>query len=300
MSDEMSDDIVNLAKEYLDSLDQDSTVENLQEVKGEIEYWEEQVEEFEKGTAMHEMAVEKLDDWREKLEAFEARGERREELRDELLSWASTEFAPHGERLQPLVFEALSHALTNRRRQRLLVGGFSLPDDIDDMSAKDMVSAAKTVHAVTKDAIEDEDRISELWDKLNTDTRLPIVRVLGENEDTLSSGEISEKLGEGGTDNPGANIRKVRGVVDFDPFHSTGNGYTLSLVGRYLWNEYGEDLPETEKNNNGDGQEQIDKDEQETDGQSDEEGEVVASDEEDDRSEKTDDEVDLSSFEVRE
>jgi hypothetical protein len=82
MDEELPTDIVELAGEYLDSLDGGAGAEGDAEEVGEnLEYWEHQVEEFEKGTAMHEMAVGERDEWQEKLEAIDAQGERREELR---------------------------------------------------------------------------------------------------------------------------------------------------------------------------------------------------------------------------
>ena len=233
MSDEVPDDIVTLAEEYLNSIDEGIT-EDVEEVREELEYWEDQVDEFNEGTPMYEMAVEERDERCERLETVEAKGERCEEFRNELLTRASTEFVPRGEWLERAVVEALSQALTGQRWEQLLVDGFSLPGDADDISKRDMVPVAKTVHALALDAIGSDDRIVGLWNKLDTDTQLSIMRILAGHEGSLSSGEISDKLGENGTDSPGANIRYLRGEVDIDPYYSTSDGYTLSLAGRYV------------------------------------------------------------------
>lgn len=299
MSDEAPDDVVALAEEYLSSID-DGSGENMEEVQKELEYWGEQVDEFEEGTPMHEMAVEERDEWCERVEAIEAKGERCEEFRDELLTRASTEFAPKGEWLEPTVIESLSQALTGQQRERLLVGEFSLPRDTDDMSKHDLVSVAKSVHALALDALGGDDRIVGLWDKLDTDTQLSVMRILADHEESLSSSEISNKLGEDGTDNPGSNIRYLRGEVDVDPYYSMSDGYTLSLAGRYVWMEYSEDRPELEEDDIGNEQTALDDDAEQAASDRDVAGDGVPSGEDDSETEDSDSSMDLSSFEIRE
>jgi len=300
MTDELPDDIVALAEEYLDIIDSGDTTENVEESRAELKYWEEQVTEFEEGTPMYEMAVEERDKWREEVEAVESQGEYREELRTELLTRASTEFAPQGKWLEPSVVEALSKILIGRRREQLLIDDFRLPRDAEDMTKRDLVSVAKTVHALSLDARGEDDRIAELWDKLNTDTQLSIITVLAGQEEPLSSSEISEGVGEEGTDSPGANIRYLRGEVEIDPYYSTSNGYTLSLAGRYVWMEYGEDFPESQGSEIDESQTESDKDKQETTSENDEAGEETSTDENKSDTKDSDSEMDLSSFEIQE
>ena len=299
MSDEVPDDIVTLAEEYLSSIDE-GTAEDVEEVREELEYWEDQVDEFKEGTPMYEMAVEERDERCERLETVEAKGERSEEFREELLTRASTEFVPRGEWLEHAVVEALSQALTGQRRERLLVGEFSLPGDADDISKRDMVPVAKTVHALALDAVGGDDRITRLWNKLDTDTQLSIMRILAGHEGSLSSGEISDKLGENGTDSPGANIRYLRGEVDIVPYYSMSDGYTLSLAGKYMWMEYGRNPSEPDADDTGNGQAALDDDAEQAASDRDEASDGTSSSE-DDRVEKdSSDDMDLSSFEIQE
>lgn len=304
MSDEPPTDIVDLAEEYLDSLDGDEETEGeAEEVRKNLEYWEEQVNEFEEGTAMHEMAVGERDECREKLEAINARGERREELRSELLKRASREFAPQGEWVKPAVVEGLSHAVLGQRQAQLLVGNYRLPRDIDDLSKRDMVDAAKTVQAVAGDAVGDDDRISGLWEALDTDTRRSITGVLAGHNGTLSADEISEELGEDGTNRPGSNIRKVRHAVDIQPYHSSSDGYTLSLAGRYAWTRYGPATPEPAMDDQEDVGVEAEGDNVESEEQfsvDEEIAETEADQSDTQQSGDTEKEVNLSNFEIRE
>jgi len=242
MSDETTTSVLELANDYLESLDTNSTGEDIEEVKEELEYWEEQVREFEEGTTMYEMAVEERDEWSEELESIEQKRKQREELSGELLSQAGAEFASKGDWTKEQVIKALSHVLTGRTDTELLIQGFSLPEDIDNMSKRDMVEVAKTVHSLSEDALGENGCIDELWDSLQTDTQQSIIQVLADHDELLSSNEISGEIGEEGTDAPGANIRYLRGKVDVDPYYSASGGYTLSLAGTYVWSKYGEEV----------------------------------------------------------
>jgi hypothetical protein len=287
MSDNGQKELTDLAEEYLESLDSNPG-ETLEELCEELKYWKDQVGEFEEGTPMHDMAVEERNKAQEQLDAIEAKGERCDELRNELLTRVSKDFAPQGEWLESTVIEALSHTLTGHRRGRLLVGEHTLPDDADELSRRKMVPVAKTVHALAEDAIENDERIAELWDKLDTDTQCSILGVLARYEEPISSGKISDELGEDRTDSPGANIRYLRGEVEIDPYRSTDKGYALTLAGRYVWKEYGPDTRESA--DNGDGQE-AGTEEVAADG----EEETTAAEE----SAESVGDVDLSSFEIQ-
>jgi hypothetical protein len=241
MTEETPDDITKLAQEYLNSLEGDEDgLEGLQE---ELEYWKQQVDEFEDGTPMHEMAVEERDERRERIGTVRDQGEQLNTLQDELLERASSEFAPRDEWMELQVVRALSHALTGRKLDRIIIGGRSLPDDATEMTKREMVNIAKMIHTLAGDAAGDTDEMTEFWSDL-TDTHRSIISALSSHRDTLSSGEISDEIGDEGTDSPGANIRYLRNQSDLDPYHSTDDGYTLSLLGRYVWLEYG--LPEQE------------------------------------------------------
>lgn len=295
MSEEPPTDIVDLADEYLDSLEGGGVSEgNAEEIREELEYWEQQVDAFKKGTAMHEMAVGERDEWREKMEAIDARGERREKLRTELLTRASTEFVPDGDWLKATVIKAMSHAFHGHQHEKMFLGEFCLPDDQDKLSKRDMVTAAKTIHTLARDSIGDEDELTEIWDALNTDTRLSIAQVLARHQEPMSSSQISGELGEDGPSDPGANIRYLRGNLDIEPFHGSDRGYTLTLAGRYVLEKYGPDIADSEDET--DAQADI----KGSDTESSSETEDDASDETSDKQEETKKEVDLSAFDVRE
>lgn len=190
-----------------------------------------------------------------------------------------------------------------QRQEQLLVGNYSLPRDIDDLSKRNMVDAAKTIHAVAGDAVEEDDRVSGLWDALDTDTRRSITGILAGHNGTLSADEISEELGEDGTDRPGSNIRKVRHAVDIQPYHSSSDGYTLSLAGRYVWTRYGPATPEPAMRYRGDVGDEAEGDRVENEGQSSVDEEIAETESDQaytQQSRDTEREVNLSNFEIRE
>lgn len=292
MNEDIPDDLSELADVYLSTLDADPGGAS-KELHEDLQYWEEQVEEFEEGTPMHEMAVEERDKVQKRIDEIETKGNRREELGTELLTKASKEFAPQENWLKVNVIKALTHALTGQQMDQLIVGEHTLPEANDELSKREMVEVAKTVHALARDASRSDERIAELWSKLDTDTQQSILGVLANHGEPLSANSISEKLGEDGTDSPGSNIRYLRSETEIDVYRSSESGYTLTLAGSYLWNEYGEDMPEL--------QDDMEKQETETEDTEleKEEDEKEGSSPADEPSESSES-VDLSSFEIKE
>lgn len=241
MTDDLPEGIVELAEAYIESQDGDDTTDDETEIEENLEYWEEQVEEFEEGTPMYEMAVEERDNYREKYNKISEQNERRSELRDELLTRASSEFAPQGDWMNETVVSALTHAITGQQRNRILIGDHSLPGDADDLSKHEMVTVAKNVHAVAEDIVASDDSLDEVWEMMSTDKRYPITKILAEEKELVSIGGISAQLDDDETDNPGANLRYVLNSAEYYPYHREDGDWRLSLLGEFAWRTRGPD-----------------------------------------------------------
>lgn len=241
MTDDLPEGIVELAKAYLESHDSDDTIDDESEIEENLEYWREQVEEFEEGTPMYEMAVEERDSYQEKYDEISEQDERRSELRDELLTRASSEFAPQGDWMNETVISALTHAIVGQQRDRILIGDYSLPNDADELSKREMVTVAKNVHAVAEEIVVSNGSLDEVWEMMSTDKRSPITKVLAEEKELVSSGDISAQLGDGGTDNPGANLRYVLNSAEYYPYYREDGDWRLSLLGEVAWQTRGLD-----------------------------------------------------------
>jgi hypothetical protein len=241
MTDDLPEGIVELAKAYLESHDGDETTDDESEIEENLEYWQEQVEEFEEGTAMYEMAVEERDSYQEKYDEISEQDERRSELRDELLTRASSEFAPQEDWMSETVISALTHAIIGQQRDRILIGNYSLPDDADELSKRGMVAVAKNVHAVAEDIVASNGSLDEVWKMMSTDKRYPITKILAEEKELVSSGDISAQLDDDGTDNPGANLRYVLNSAEYYPYYREDGDWRLSLLGEFAWQTRGPD-----------------------------------------------------------
>lgn len=242
MSEEVPDALVELAEAYLSSLDSDDADD--EEIEEGLEYWQGQVKEFEEGTPMYEMAVEERERFEERYEEISTIGEWRKRLRTELLTRSSTEFAPKGDWLHDSVVSALTHALTGREQNSILLGDHSLPDDGEELSKREMVTVAKNVHAAANDAVGSNDFLDEVWEMMSTTERYPISRVLARECSLMRSGDITSELDDEATDNPGANLRYVLNSSEFYPYYRESGAWTLSLVGEYLWQTRGPNTAE--------------------------------------------------------
>lgn len=239
MTDDLPEGIVELAQAYLESHDSDDTTDDGSEIVENLDYWREQVEEFEEGTPMYEMAVEERDNYQEKYDKLSELDERRSELRDELLTRASSEFAPQEDWMNETVIFALTHAIIGEQRDRILLGEYSLPDDADELSKREMVRVAKNLHAVAEDVIASDGSLDEVWEMMSTDTRYPITKILADEMELVSSGDISAQLADGETDNPGANLRYVLNSAEYYPYYREDGDWRLSLLGEFAWRTRG-------------------------------------------------------------
>lgn len=246
MAEDIPDDLVELAKAYLDTRGSgDSHADNDgKEIEKELEYWQEQVEEFEEETPMHEIAVEERDKFQERYEEASTKDERHTQLRINLLSRASTEFAPQGDWVHDSVVSALTHALTGRQQNRILIGDHAVPDDVDELSKREMVTVAKNIHAVAEDDVDSNEILNDLWEKMSTDTCYPITEVLVQNSSLIGSGDISDQLDDDAPDSPGANLRYVLNSSKYHPYYREDGTWTLSLLGEYAWQTYNPDIIE--------------------------------------------------------
>ena len=272
MTDDLPEGIVELAKAYLESHDSDDITDDESEIEENLEYWRKQVEEFEEGTPMYEMAVEERDNYQEKYDEISEQDERRSELRDELLMRASSEFAPQEGWMNETVISALTHAIVGQQWDRILIGDYSLPDDADEFSKREMVTVAKNVHAVAEDVIASNGSLDEVWEMMSTDKRYPITKILAEEEELVSSGDISAQLDDDGTDNPGANLRYVLNSAEYYPYYREDGDWGLSLLGEFAWQTCGPDDLKDDENSHDSGEmdQQSSLDELENGGDSDE------------------------------
>lgn len=241
MTDNIPEEIVELAEAYLENHDGDDTTDDESEMEENLEYWQEQVEDFEEGTPMYEMAVEERDNYQEKYDKMSEQDERGAELRDELLMRASSEFAPQEGWMNETVISALTHAIVGQQRDRILIGDYSLPDDVDELSKREMVAVAKNVHTVAEDVVASNGSLDEVWEMMSTDKRYPITKILAEEKGLVSSGDISAQLGDDGTDNPGANLRYVLNSAEYYPYYREDGDWGLSLLGEFAWQTSGPD-----------------------------------------------------------
>lgn len=249
MSD-VPNDLVDLAETYLESLEGDDA--DAKEIEDELKYWRAQVDEFEEGTPMYEIAVDERDRLSDRLEEIAESGDARARLRTQLLKRASTEFAPMDEWLDETVISALTHALVGRRKDAIDIGNHSLPGDAADLSKREMVPVAKNAHATCKDALGSENALDAAWNVMTTPERYPISEALAREGSPMNSGAIAEGLDEDATDSPGANLRYVVNSAEYQPYYRKSGAWTLSLVGEYLWETRGPDTGDRE-DRDGDG-----------------------------------------------
>lgn len=248
MSEEVPENPLELTEEYL-NLQNGENDTDVDEVEKKRDYWEDQIDVFKQNTPMHEMAVEERDKFQTKLDDVSNQREQRSRLRSELLSLVSTGFAPQGDWMNKTVVSAVTHALVGKRYGQILIGDYAIPKDTDDLSKRNIVTIAKTVQTVAAHAAGSNEAIRDVWDKMSTDTVLPITRTIARSESPLTAGEISKKVNDEGPDSPGANLRYYINSSEYHPYYRENGKWSFSLLGEYAWKEFGPECTEKNKSN---------------------------------------------------
>lgn len=245
------DGIVELAEEYMssfaDSEGSESLDENdVEELREEIEYWGNELESLDEGDELYSIAVEEKDSLEDRVSKYEAERERREQVRSTFLDRAGAGFVAKGEWLQPPVIKALTHAIIGETRDEILLDEYRLPDD--ELDNKSMFALSQNVRAVVTHSHGDE-RMAELWESIEGTRQYPIVEVLANTPDAIGPSEIAERMQDDDKDRRhiGDALSKMRSRR-YHPYFRSDTGHTLSLLGEYVWKEFGTGDPgETEE-----------------------------------------------------
>jgi hypothetical protein len=82
---------------------------------------------------------------------------------------------------------------------------------------------------------------------MSTNKRYPITKILAEEKELVSSGDISAQLDDDETDNPGANLRYVLNSAEYYPYYREDGDWRLSLLGEFAWRPRGPDNVENDE-----------------------------------------------------
>ena len=262
----MSEDYIQMCRDYLGSLDEDVDQEEIDEIEAEIAELEDEREEYLENYGEDDVLVERVDeelgDLRARLDKKEEALSRTGELRDKLLEETTSQFIAEGEYLDEDVLEALNHALTNKRDPTLLIEDWEIsPEATLDEGVR------RISHVVRKLALarsDDDDDLEESWESIEGSTKHEPLLIVAEAGKALSPSEVAERIEEDvDSSTVGTRLRNTIHQVEYTPYHRIEGDYALSTVGEVMIREYGGGLLEETEIDDEDNVEQEEKDENE-------------------------------------
>lgn len=240
--DDLTEDIVELAEEYLNLVvegDEDpNSVKDIELLRDKLEYWERELESLDENDELHAIAVEEKDDIERQIAEHDQEEERQERVRRRIVERVASEFVAKDRWIEPPVLKAITHELLGDVREEILIDEYRLPSK--DLDNESLFKISRNVRATMSHELETDDRISELWESIDGTRQYPIVAVLASSPDLLGPSDIAKEIQD--EDRDRRHIGDALGKMmdrQYHPYYKNNGNYTLSLVGEFVWQEFG-------------------------------------------------------------
>jgi hypothetical protein len=242
--DASTNEVVKSAEGYLVSLDNEVDQGRRDELRQEIEEFEERREELVQdhgeGHNLVKKVEEVLDHRQEEIQELEQTEEQVGAARENLLEKTADEFELSEQWLQSEVVEAINHALYNQRNSNFMLSGEEIQtiEDIAERDELERIDQAEVVILLAKDRLEQSEKVREQYERLATSKAFPAFEVLAENGN-LDPAEVAEKLNEKKTTVNNWLKNPINRWDRLIPFYRPKKGeYDLSTTGRYFYKHY--------------------------------------------------------------
>lgn len=232
----MSENIINLAEEYLQSREEarssDLDVETLRE---EREEWNSKMEELDEDDPLYDVAKQNFEERDEKLKQGQQSEEQYSKLEIEVLEAAAEKFVPTGEWTTQDVLRALNLALLGTDRDHIEVNTTRIEDGTDVEDDEELFDIAMALRDVAAEELQQSTKLSDYWSDFQELDRFELFEEVAQADQPLSGKDIAERRGE--EDNRQAISQALIDTTagDVNPYFKQGRGnYSLSFVGEYL------------------------------------------------------------------
>jgi hypothetical protein len=246
--DAIPEDIVELAEEYLDLIVGEGTAtgsdeRDLEELKEEVEHWDRELKSLDEDDELYAIGVEERDNLKQRIEERNQTEKRREQIRQELVERTASEFVARDQWLDTSVIKAITHELSGDAREEILVDEYCLPGA--ELDNKSLFAVSRNIRAVASHMNSSDERMSKLWDSIDGTRQYPIMKVLFDSAELLGPSGIADEIQDEDRDRRhiGDALGKMR-ERQYHPYFRGDDGYALSLIGEYVWKEFGPDVKE--------------------------------------------------------
>lgn len=236
---ELPDDFVDLAKEYIDVVvggegieEKENIDQSIESLRSDLESIENDLEEYDDDHPLHPVLEKRYDEKKERLENINEEYEREEQIKEGFPKRVLSDFAATDDLLTEHTIKSVSHTLIGEAQDELHIGDIRLTPD-SEMEPDTIIQVTKTIHQLMRCEIGKDNDIQELWDTL-TERDQSIIGVLGSANDEIGPTGIANDLEEDLT--KGAVSPRLGKDRDrtYSLFYDGDEGYELSLVGEYF------------------------------------------------------------------
>jgi len=257
----MSNDIINLAEEYLQAREEaqssDLDVETLRE---EREEWKSKMEELEEDDPLYDVAKQNFEERDSRLRQGQQSEEQYSKLETEVLEAAAENFVPTGDWTTQDALRALNLAILRSDRDYIEVNTTRIEDGTDVEDDEELFDIAITIRDVAAEELQQSTRLCDYWNDFQELDRFELFEEVAQAEQPLSGKDIAERRGE--KDNRQAISQALIDTTegDVNPYFKQGRGkYSLSFAGEYLVQTFRDgSFEEADQSENEDGDASLD------------------------------------------
>ena len=232
----MSNDIINLAEEYLQAREEAQSSDlDVETLRKEREEWKSKMEELDENDPLYDVAKQNFEERNKKLKQGQKSEEQYSELETEVQEAAAEKFVPTEDWTTQNVLRALNLAVLSADRDYIEVNTTRIEDGTDVEDDEELFDIAIAVRDVAAEELQQSTKLSDYWSDFQELDRFELFEEVAQADQPFSGKDIAEYRGE--EDNRQAISQALIDTTDGDvnPYFKQGRGkYSLSFVGEYL------------------------------------------------------------------
>ncbi|PSQ26289.1 hypothetical protein BRD03_10755 [Halobacteriales archaeon QS_9_68_17] len=232
----MSNDIINLAEEYLQAHEEAQSSDlDVETLRKEREEWKSKMEELDEDDPLYDVAEQNFEERDKKLKQGQQSEEQYSELETKVQEAAAEKFVPTEDWTTQNVLRALNLALLSADRDYIEVNTTRIEDGSDVDDDEELFDIAMAVRDIASEELQQSTKLSDYWSNFHELDRFELFEEVARADQPLSGKDIAERRDE--EDNRQTISQALIDTTDGDvnPYFKQGRGkYSLSFVGKYL------------------------------------------------------------------
>jgi hypothetical protein len=234
-------EIVDVAEQYFDLIEEDDAEgADLEDLRKARNKWQSKMENLDEDDPLYEVAKENFEEKDNRLEEKDQARETLTELRTKILEKTANKFVPQKPWTEKMGLRAINKILLDKDRSYIKVDEVYLEDDSEVEDDEIMFEVAMAVRDVANEELGESTKLKEFWDNFQELKRFTYFEEIRDSDEPLKGSDIAERLGKDDKRQAISQALIETKNGDVNPyFREDGGLYSLSIVGEYLIQNYG-------------------------------------------------------------